>query len=121
MVDGAIDLADLQQVIAEFLARAGAEFGILFGSRARGDHLLGSDVDLVVVGRVFAGVAWLDRLSALHELWPPPLALEVLAYTPVEWRRRLPTSGVLQDALRDGIRIEPEKPRRAGPCTRREG
>ena len=34
---------------------------LVFGSRARGDALRDSDLDLMVVSEAFAGVAWLER------------------------------------------------------------
>lgn len=58
---------------------------VLFGSRARGDHLLESDVDLVLVARKFEGVPFFDRLGRLLELWEGPYTLEPFAYTPAEF------------------------------------
>ena len=34
---------------------------LVFGSRARGDALRDSDLDLMVVSEAFAGVTWLER------------------------------------------------------------
>ena len=34
---------------------------LVFGSRARGDALRDSDLDLMVVSEAFVGVAWLER------------------------------------------------------------
>ena len=60
----------------------GATRGILFGSRARGDYIDSSDVDLVY--------------------------LEGLPYTEGEFERLKQTSSVVQDALTYGIEIRPE-------------
>lgn len=60
----------------------GATRGILFGSRARGDYIDSSDVDLVY--------------------------LEGLSYTEEEFERLKQTSSVVQDALTYGIEIRPE-------------
>jgi predicted nucleotidyltransferase len=60
----------------------GATRGILFGSRARGDYIDSSDVDLVY--------------------------LEGLPYTEEEFERLKQTSSVVQDALTYGIEIRPE-------------
>jgi len=100
--------------IAAFLAQAGADYGILFGSRARGDHLVDSDVDLVVVSDAFDGVPWHERIHALQRLWRGAHTLECLPYTPAEWRERQQSSGVLQDALREGILIRPHVPNGTG-------
>jgi predicted nucleotidyltransferase len=110
MAERPTELDDIRPAVNHLLRQAGADFGILFGSRARHDELVDSDVDLVVVARGFAGVPWLERMWALQRLWKLPVPLEVLPYTPQEWRRRRATSGVLQDALREGIRILPARP-----------
>jgi hypothetical protein len=97
----------LRAETADFLARAGADEGILFGSRARGDQLRCGDVDLIVLSRRFAGVPFIRRLVGLQSLWRSPLFLEALAYTPEEWALCRGTSGVLAAAAREGIRIRP--------------
>jgi predicted nucleotidyltransferase len=53
--------------IKGFLARVEQKFSpervILFGSRARGDHLQDSDYDIIVVSRHFEDSHFLDRLT----------------------------------------------------------
>ncbi|MCG2735737.1 MAG: nucleotidyltransferase domain-containing protein, partial [Candidatus Methanoperedenaceae archaeon] len=38
---------------------------IVFGSRARGDYLVDSDVDLIMVSRDFEGVPFYERMDKL--------------------------------------------------------
>ena len=42
---------------------------LIFGSRARGDHLLDSDIDLIIVSRKFEGINWLERIREVSDLW----------------------------------------------------
>lgn len=102
-VQGELRLADIQN----FLHRVGAHRGILFGSRARGDHLVSSDVDLIVISDSFSGVSFPRRMVFLHENWELPFYLEGLPYTEEEFARIKATSSVIRDAITYGIEIRP--------------
>jgi predicted nucleotidyltransferase len=73
---------------------------VVFGSVARGDFNDGSDVDvLVVAGRLPARAP--DRL---HALGPIPPAVEVVAWTPGEWRaERARGNPIATEAVTDGV------------------
>lgn len=91
--------------IRSFLRRIGASEAILFGSRARGEELSNSDVDLIVVSPRFAGQPFPQRLVFLQQHWTLPLFLEGLPYTPEELERLRHSRGVVARALEEGIRI----------------
>jgi hypothetical protein len=76
---------------------------ILFGSRARGDNLKDSDVDLIIVSRDFEGVQFYERMSRFLLLWDAPLDLEVLCYTPEEFEQKSSEICVVREAIR-GLR-----------------
>jgi predicted nucleotidyltransferase len=78
---------------------------ILFGSRARGDNFVTSDFDFVLVSNDFAGVPFVKRASQLYELWHSTRDLEVLCYTPDEWRKLRDRRGILLNARKEGILI----------------
>ncbi len=103
-VQGQLSLADIRR----FLHRVGATRGILFGSRARGDYIDSSDVDLVVISDKFAETSFPRRMVFLHENWDLPFYLEGLPYTEEEFARLKRTSSVVQDALMYGIEIWPD-------------
>jgi hypothetical protein len=96
----------LRAELLAFLARVGADWGILFGSRVRGEELEGGDLDLVV-GRRFAGIPLVRRLALLQPAWRLPQYLDAPPYTPEQWRRRRRTGGVLQAAAAEGLRLRP--------------
>ena len=52
---------------------------LIFGSRARGDALEHSDLDLILVSRDFEGVPWLDRPLRVHEACDIRFGIELLA------------------------------------------
>jgi predicted nucleotidyltransferase len=89
-VEGELRLADIRKL----LHKVGAGRGILFGSRARGDYLLSSDVDLIVISDDFAGTSFPQRMIFLHEHWELPYYLEGLPYTEEEFARLKHTSSV---------------------------
>lgn len=73
---------------------------VLVGSRARGTHWRGSDIDVVVVAESFEGMPRALRIDSLLEPWFDELALEPMGFTPSE---TLDADGLyLWDALADG-------------------
>ena len=74
-------------------------------SRARGDHLKTSDVDLIVVSPDFAGIPFLQRIREISALWESDLALEVLLYTPEEFVRKKEEIGIVAVAVREDLEI----------------
>ncbi|MBD3293668.1 MAG: HEPN domain-containing protein [Armatimonadia bacterium] len=96
----------LIEAIAEFMRRVDVEEAILFGSRARGEELGSSDVDLIVISPRFEGIRFTDRIAPLLGEWPRALpTLEVLAYTPEEFERARRGMRIERKAYREGVRL----------------
>ncbi len=84
------------------------EEAYVFGSRARGDYLEGSDLDIVIVSRGFEGMRYLDRLDLIYKVaWEEGIeyGVEAVALTPEELRERLEGLTMLRDASRHWIRV----------------
>jgi predicted nucleotidyltransferase len=104
----------IETSLRTFLARLQDRFRpslvVLFGSRARQDHLVDSDVDLLIVSEAFEGMGWRDRILRVIELWDGRVSLEPLCYTPEEFERRSREICIVREALREGIPlVNPEK------------
>lgn len=78
---------------------------ILFGSRARGDWLLTSDADLIIVSPDFQGHRFVDRSAEVLRHWRGRVDLEVFCYTPEEIASRRHELGIVSQALAEGRRI----------------
>ncbi len=76
---------------------------ILFGSRARQEHLEDSDYDILVISPSFAGLPNLKRLELVDEEWEGENSIEIVALTPEEFGHI--DSLVVCDALEEGIPI----------------
>jgi len=92
--------------LGDFLGRVDAVIGVdrafLFGSTAKGNRLVESDVDLIVVSKSFAGVPVPERLGLLQKEWDYPEELQALAYTPEEFNeisKRLTMKEILAYAV----------------------
>lgn len=97
---------------AELLARArsfatqldpalGVSAVVVFGSVARGDFNLWSDVDVLVIAEHLPD-RWLDRLAAVGDDAPPRVA--PIAWTPQEFRRKLGAGDpIAAECLRNGV------------------
>lgn len=95
--------------ISEFIERVKKKFEpksiILFGSRARGEELKGSDYDLIVISERFQGVPFLERLSMLYEVWDLDRDADILAYTPKEFEEKRKEIGIVKKATEEGLTI----------------
>jgi len=78
---------------------------ILFGSRARKDNLLESDIDLIIISDKFKNINWSKRLGDVSVLWDGLITLEPLCYTPEEFEEKSKQIGIVQQAIKEGIEI----------------
>lgn len=78
---------------------------IVFGSRARGDALSTSDLDLILVSPCFASVPFLERPVKVLESLGYPGGLELLCYTPEEFEAKREEMGIVRVAVTEGIEL----------------
>lgn len=92
------------RIYADGLDRAcGVRAVVVFGSVARGDFNDWSDIDVLVAPEHLPAAAP-DRLRALG---PVPPQVEVVAWTPAEWRaERARGNPIATEALADGVWLE---------------
>jgi predicted nucleotidyltransferase len=107
--EGARRVRPADPVARDFFRRLRETFGIdrlvLFGSRARGDDIAGSDYDFIVVSRAFEGVPFIRRIYMTADVWGRTENLEALCYTPEELDSKSKEIGVVREALREGVEI----------------
>ncbi len=88
-------------IVEDYSRRLREELGrvtvILYGSYARGDYNLWSDIDLLVVSEKFRNVRILDRYDLIPQ---PPPGVEPVLLTPGEFVENLEKNAWLK-ALRD--------------------
>lgn len=96
---------EVRRFVKKLREKIRVEKVILFGSRARGDHLEDSDVDLIVVSRDFEGLPFFERMDKLILLWESPLNLELLCYTPEEFERKRKEIGTVRQAVKEGVEV----------------
>ncbi len=75
----------------------------LFGSHAKGEALVNSDLDVVIVSERFGHIKFIDRLSAVLELIEPAVAIDLLCYTPEEFKRKSQEIGIVRESLKHKI------------------
>ncbi len=78
---------------------------ILFGSRARGDFMLYSDVDIILVSKDFEKLKFSDRIAEVIGEWEGNVDIEVICYAPREFENKKKQIGIIREAVKDGIEI----------------
>jgi predicted nucleotidyltransferase len=89
--------AETKKAITDTFLRFDPEKIVLFGSHARDDSDAYSDVDLIVVYPTRK--RFMDRLEELCLAWNLPMAVDILAYTPEEFRSMSRKNAFVQDAV----------------------
>jgi predicted nucleotidyltransferase len=87
---------------------------VVFGSVARGDFNVWSDIDVLVVAEHLPA-EYRDRLDAIG--WPPPSGVEPVVWTPREYRRQRERGNpIAVEAEQTGVWLvgAPRRPGRAG-------
>ena len=79
---------------------------MLFGSRARDDWLLNSDVDVILISADFKELKFVERSAEIIGYWNSPTDLEPLCYTPEEFKRKSKEIGIVRQAIKEGIEIK---------------
>ncbi len=78
---------------------------LVFGSRARGEALAESDLDLLIVSERFQGIPFLERASTVLTEIDLPFPVDILCYTPEEFARKRRELGTVSQALEEGLRL----------------
>ena len=75
---------------------------VLFGSRVTGEADEESDLDVIVVSKVFEQIPFIRRMAFMLKKVRFTKHIDFLCYAPAEFERIRRTSAVLQDALQYG-------------------
>lgn len=94
-----------RRFVTKLRARYTIEKIILFGSRARGDHLIESDFDFIIVSPDFNGIPFTRRMASIYEYWDERCDVEPLCYTPEEFERKKKEIGIVSEAIKEGVEI----------------
>lgn len=86
---------------------------LLFGSRARNEHLKESDYDFIIVSAEFEGIHFLKRIEQILLFWNLDQDVDILPYTPEEFEKKKHEIGIVTEALKEGIKLEDNFPEKA--------
>ena len=88
-----------QDALPKLNAALGPSQVILCGSRARGTARPDSDLDVIIVAEVFAGIPFVRRMAYVLGLVRFPKHVDYFCYTNEEFARIRESSSVVQSAL----------------------
>lgn len=91
--------------IKEFKKKVNVEKIIIFGSFARGEFEEDSDLDLILVGKVFEGKPFHERLKGLWLKWDLRIPVDFLCYTPEEFENLKKGVNIVSEAVKEGIEV----------------
>lgn len=76
---------------------------ILFGSRATGKHMIGSDFDILVISDKFTNMNIFDRINMLLKDLPQTLKIQIIPLTTKEYKNALDDKSIIvSEALEKG-------------------
>ncbi len=78
----------------------------MFGSRARGDYLLDSDYDLIIVSDKFKNYDFTDRMAQVMRLSDGSVSFDIICYTEDEFEKKKKEIGTVQEAVKEGVLLK---------------
>lgn len=78
---------------------------LLFGSRAKGNSLSGSDIDLIIVSDFFRDIHPLKRMTLVLKKIKFPKHIDALCYTPEEFEKIQKSSAIVLDAMNNSYSL----------------
>jgi predicted nucleotidyltransferase len=78
----------VRRFIQKLAQRICIERVFIFGSRARGEALHTSDVDIAIISSDFGTMSWIERLEFLSLNWNYDVPADCFGYTPAEFEAR---------------------------------
>lgn len=102
-------LFEIRKEIIEILKKFAKEINAtiyLFGSYARGDHTLESDVDIVVVCSCFEGMKYIERVVFVRTKLPYNISFDIITLTPKELEHKMKYA-LYKDISKYWIEIKP--------------
>lgn len=93
---------ELNRFVATLKKRHAPSLILLFGSRARNEHLQESDYDLIVVSERFRGSGWIRRHEEVYSHWDGSARLDLPCYSPEEFQAKKRQIGLVKKAMEDG-------------------
>lgn len=95
--------------VTRFAASVRKEFDaqdiLLFGSRARGDHLKDSDYDFIIVSKDFEEIDFLDRIKQVLKKTQATIHADILCFTPSEFEAKKKQIGTIRTAAHEAIPV----------------
>ena len=76
-----------------------------FGSRAAGKTHKYSDIDLVIVSPKFRNLDFFKRGAKMYDYWNLNYPVDFLCYTPKEFNKLKKQVTIVEEAVRNGVRI----------------
>lgn len=95
----------IQRLRERFREEIPIEHAILFGSRARGEDRPDSDADILLVSPAFEGQSAMERGVDLHLAWDVDVPIDLLCYTPAEFRRLKDRPSLVRVAVEEGVEV----------------
>ncbi|BDH80138.1 nucleotidyltransferase [Methanothermobacter tenebrarum] len=99
-------IEDIRGFLSQVKRKFKPDLILLFGSRARGEHLEDSDYDIIIVSEKFRNMNFLRRIEKIIEYWDAKVNIDVLPYTPEEFEIKKKEIGIVQEAIKEGIRLK---------------
>ena len=65
-----------------------------------------SDYDIIIVSEKFRNMNFLRRIEKIIEYWDAKVNIDVLPYTPEEFEIKKKEIGIVQEAIKEGIRLK---------------
>ncbi len=91
--------------LRKFKKENGIDKIVFFGSRATDKHSKDSDVDLIVVSHSFRGFKSFRRAPTVRLKLNLDYPIDLLCYTPEEFKRKREEPTIVREAVREGIEI----------------